>query len=174
MSTVSIIKSKGQNEQAIAEAVRKSIEAIGGLQDIIKPGYKVLINPNLVAPGADRFSGCVTRYEVCKAIADLVAEVGGKPFIAESSAAGVDTEKVIEFAEYTKLREQGYTVLDLKKEEKGKPFANSIRGRRKKELSQIVLFIKYVLRFYPFGLSYSRDGSDTSLSRPGKLPFPER
>lgn len=120
MSTVSIIKSKGQSEQAIAEAVRKSIEAIGGLQDIIKPGYKVLINPNLVAPGADRFSGCVTRYEVCKAVADLVAEVGGKPFIAESSAAGVDTEKVMEFAEYTKLREQGYTVLDLKKEEKVK------------------------------------------------------
>lgn len=50
MSTVSIIKSKGQSEQAIAEAVRKSIEAIGGLQDIIKPGYKVLIDPAEAEP----------------------------------------------------------------------------------------------------------------------------
>lgn len=120
MSTVSIIKTTGQTEQAVLDAVRKAIDAIGGLSDIIKPGYKVLINPNLVATGENRFSGCVTRYEVCKTIADLVTEVGATPIIAESSAAGVDTEKVIEFAEYTKLREQGYTVLDLKKEEKVK------------------------------------------------------
>lgn len=120
VSTVSIIKTTANTEAAIAEAVRKSIEKIGGLTDIIKPGYKVLINPNLVATGESRFSGCVTRYEVCKAIADLVKEVGGEPFIAESAAAGVDTEEVIAFAEYDKLREQGYTVLDLKKEKRVK------------------------------------------------------
>ena len=102
------------------EAVRKSIKAIGGLFDIIKPGYKILINLNLVATGENRFSGCITHYEVCKAIVDLVMEIGATPIIAESSAAGVDTEQVIAFAEYTKIREQGYTVLDLKKEEKVK------------------------------------------------------
>lgn len=118
MSTVSIIKTQGHDETAVLAAVRKALDAIGGISDIIKPGYKVLINPNLVAPGSDRFSGAVTRYEVCKAIYDICKEAGAEPFIAESSAAGVDTEKVIEFAEYTKLREQGYTVLDLKKEKK--------------------------------------------------------
>ena len=118
MSTVSIIKTQGHDETAVLAAVRKALDSIGGISDIIKPGYKVLINPNLVAPGSDRFSGAVTRYEVCKAIYDICKEAGAEPFIAESSAAGVDTEKVIEFAEYTKLREQGYTVLDLKKEKK--------------------------------------------------------
>ena len=116
MSTVSIIKTKNHSEEAIAEAVRKALDAIGGISDIIKPGFKVLINPNLVAPGSDRLSGAVTRYEVCKAIYDICKEAGAEPYIAESSAAGVDTEKVIEFAEYTKLRDQGYTVLDLKKQ----------------------------------------------------------
>ena len=101
MSTVSIIKTQGHDETAVLAAVRKVLDAIGGISDIIKPGYKVLINPNLVAPGSDRFSGAVTRYEVCKAIYDICKEAGAEPFIAESSAAGVDTEKVIEFAEYT-------------------------------------------------------------------------
>ena len=116
MSTVSIIKVQDNTEQAITKAVRQAVEAIGGLEDIIKPGFHVLINPNLVAKGQDRFSGAVTRYEVCKAIADMVKELGADPVIAESSAAGVDTEEVLRFAEYDKLREQGYAVLDLKKE----------------------------------------------------------
>jgi uncharacterized protein (DUF362 family) len=34
--------------------------------------------------------------------------------IAESSAAGVDTEKVIEAGEYAQLRDRGYEVVDLK------------------------------------------------------------
>lgn len=55
MSTVSIIKTQGHDETAVLAAVRKSLDAIGGISDIIKPGYKVLINPNLVAPGSDRF-----------------------------------------------------------------------------------------------------------------------
>ncbi|MDR1835124.1 MAG: DUF362 domain-containing protein, partial [Fusobacteriaceae bacterium] len=46
----------------------------------------------------------------------------------ESSAAGVDTEKVIERTEYTKLREQGYTVVDLKKE---KPVVLKVPGKGK-------------------------------------------
>lgn len=116
MSTVSIVKTKGNTEKDIDLAVRKSIELIGGIEDIVKPGYTVLIKPNLVAPAKDRLSGAVTRYEVCKAIADMVKELGAEPVIAESSAAGVDTEKVIEFAEYNKLREQGYNVVNLKKQ----------------------------------------------------------
>lgn len=115
MSTVSIVKTNGGTEKDIDAAVRKSIGLIGGLEDIIKPGDTVLIKPNLVAPGKERLSGAVTRYEICKAIADMVRELGAEPVIAESSAAGVDTEKVIEFGRYDKLREQGYNVVDLKK-----------------------------------------------------------
>jgi len=118
MSTVSIVKTNGNDEKDIDVAVRKALELIGGVEDIIKPGYKVLINPNLVAPAKERLSGAVTRYEVCKAIADVVKELGAIPVIAESSAAGVDTEKVIKFAEYDKLRDLGYEVVDLKKAEK--------------------------------------------------------
>ena len=38
----------------------------------------------------------------------------GRPVIADSAAVGVDTEKVIEATGYSKLREKGYEVIDLK------------------------------------------------------------
>lgn len=118
MSTVSIVKTNGNEENDIDVAVRKALNLIGGISDIVKPGYKVLIKPNLVAPAKERLSGAITRYELCRTIADMVKELGATPIIAESSAAGVDTEKVIKFGEYDKLREMGYDVLDLKKQKK--------------------------------------------------------
>ncbi len=115
MSVVSLVKTKGNTESDIDKAVRESLSLIGGLEDIIKPGFKVLIKPNLVAPAKERLSGAITRYEICKTIADVIRELGATPIIAESSAAGVDTEKTIVFGEYDKLRELGYEVVDLKK-----------------------------------------------------------
>lgn len=114
MSMVSLVKVKQDDEKGIAEAVRRAVDIVGGLDDIVKKGDLVLINPNLVAVPSGRVTGAISRWEVCKAIADLVMEKGGRPVIAESSAAGVDTEKVIEAGEYTRLREQGYEVIDLK------------------------------------------------------------
>ena len=118
MSSVSIVKTNGNTEKDIDAAVRKSLDLIGGLKDIIKPNFKVLIKPNLVAPAKERLSGAITRYEICKTIADVVKELGAHPIIAESSAAGVDTEKTIIFGEYDKLRNLGYEVIDLKKTNK--------------------------------------------------------
>lgn len=66
----------------------------------------------------DRLSGGVTRWEVVKAIAEMVKEEGGVPIIAESSAAGVDTEEVIKACGYDQLRDEGYSVIDLKKQAK--------------------------------------------------------
>ncbi len=116
MSVVSIRKTEDQSYESIREAVRKVIDDLGGLGDIIKPGYKVLIKPNFVAVPKDRCSGGITRWEVVKAIAERVKEEGAQPVIAESAAAGVDTEEVIKKCEYQKLRDEGYQVLDLKKE----------------------------------------------------------
>jgi uncharacterized protein (DUF362 family) len=86
----------------------------GGLADLVRPGALVLIKPNLVAVPDQQRSGACTSPEVCKALANLVRELGGRPIIAESSAIGVDTEKVIEKMGYHRLREEGYEVVDLK------------------------------------------------------------
>jgi uncharacterized protein (DUF362 family) len=48
-------------------------------------------------------------------VADIVQERGARAIIAESSAVGVDSEKVIAGSGYRQLRESGYEVIDLKK-----------------------------------------------------------
>lgn len=114
MSIVSIHKTKGDDYQNIRTAVRAAIADCGGLGDIVKPGYTVLLKPNFCATPADRLSGGITRWEVVKAVAELVKEAGAEPVIAESAAAGVNTEDVIKKCEYDHLRDEGFRVVDLK------------------------------------------------------------
>lgn len=114
---VSIVKgSQRPNEREISASVRKAIELAGGLSDTISAGDTVIIKPNVVnAFHPD--SGSVTDPRVCKAIADIIKEIGARPIIAESSSIGADTEAAFELAGYTKIRDEGYEVIDLKKEE---------------------------------------------------------
>ena len=116
-SVVSIVKGpeKPSNKE-IDALVRKAIDLVSGLADIISSGDTVLIKPNVVnAFHPD--TGSVTDPMVCKSIAIMVKEIGAKPIIAESSSIGADTEEAFRVAGYTKLRDEGFEVIDLKKEE---------------------------------------------------------
>jgi len=115
MSVVSIRKTQGDDYESIRAAVFQSIADIGGIEDVIKPGFKVILKPNFCAEPDERCSGGITRWEVVQAVAELVKQAGAVPVVAESSAAGVDTEAVVKKCEYTKMREEGYEVIDLKK-----------------------------------------------------------
>jgi len=112
---VSIVKTKPQPEyDEIRRAVQQSLDLIGGIRDIVKPNHLVLINPSWVAPPVDRQAGCITIPEVTRAVADIVKDIGARPVIAESSAVGVNSEKVVQESGYRQLREMGYEVIDLK------------------------------------------------------------
>jgi uncharacterized protein (DUF362 family) len=113
---VAIVKTK-QNPgyEDILDSVRKAIDCIDGVEDVIKPGHLVLINPSWVAPPVEPEAGCITLPEVSRAVADIVRELGAKPVIAESSAVGVNTEKVIDTSGYKDLQDMGYEVVNLKK-----------------------------------------------------------
>lgn len=129
MSVVSVRKTAGQGYEEIKAAVNQVIADLGGLEDIIKPGYKVIIKPNLVACPTDRLSGGITRWEVCLAIYEAVQAVGGVPVIAESSAAGADTEITIAKCGYQELRDKGIPVIDLKNKENARctvPIENGV------------------------------------------------
>jgi uncharacterized protein (DUF362 family) len=113
---VSIVKTNPKPEYPeIREAVQKALHLIGDIRDIIKPEHLVLINPSWVAPPVEREAGCITIPEIPRALADIVKGLGARPVIAESSAVGVDTEKVIQASGYRDLREMGYEVVNLKK-----------------------------------------------------------
>lgn len=113
-SKVSVRKIDDHSFESIKKAVDQVLVDIGGIEDIIKPGYKVIIKPNLVACPTDRLSGGITRWEVCMAIYEAVEKIGATPIIAESSAAGADTELTIEKCGYQELRDKGIPVIDLK------------------------------------------------------------
>jgi len=118
-SKVSVVRTEAKpNFPAIRKAVEQAFSLIGGIQDLIKPGQTVLLNPSLVAPPTEPEKGCITQAEVTRAVADIMREMGVRVIIAESAAVGVDTEKVIEGSGYKELREKGYEVVDLKNAEK--------------------------------------------------------
>lgn len=75
----------------------------------------MLINPSWVAFPVEREAGCITLPEVSRAIAEIVKAMGARPVIAESSAVGVDTDKVIHSSGYEDLLEIGFEVVNLEK-----------------------------------------------------------
>ncbi len=116
---VSIVKANPNPQYPeILKYVREALDLIGGIADIIRPGNLVLINPSWVAPPVEPEAGCITIPEVPRAVADIVKEMGARPVIAESSAVGVDSEKVVQESGYRELREMGYEVIDLKQDKK--------------------------------------------------------
>ncbi len=115
-STVAIVKTgPAPGYPQVRAAVEQALGLIGGIGDIVRPGNLVLINPSWVAPPVEREAGCITLPEVPRALADIIKELGARPVIAESSAVGVDTEKVIQASGYRELRELGYEVVNLEK-----------------------------------------------------------
>jgi len=115
-SKVSIVKTSGNPDyEQIHAAVARALDFLGGIWQIVKPGQKVLLNPSLVNARTKREQATITLPEVTRAVADEVKRAGARPIIAESSAIGIDTEKVISESGYQQLREMGYEVIDLKK-----------------------------------------------------------
>ena len=116
MTKVSIVKVAGRDRERIAVGVRRAVEMAGGLAGRIRPGMRVMIKPNLVAPPPSAESGACTNSLVCQAVADIIRELGATPIIAESSARGADTEAAYRIMGYDALRSQGYDVVDLKQD----------------------------------------------------------
>jgi len=114
-SKVSIARTEQSPEyEQILNAVEKAVDLIGGIREFVRPGHKVLVNPSWVSVVPKREQAAITLPEVTRAVADIVKGAGANPIIAESSAIGIDSEKVIQDSGYRELRDLGYEVVDLK------------------------------------------------------------
>lgn len=115
-SIVSIVRAPPKPTlKQLVEPVRRAIDLAGGLAGIVSAGDIVLIKPNVVAAFGPETGACTSPL-VCRVIADVVKELGGRPVIAESSAVGEDTGAAFAVMGYDNLRGEGYEVLDLKKQ----------------------------------------------------------
>ena len=115
---VAVVKgSKNPPEKEIREMVERAIQLIGGIDDIVSKGDRVLIKPNIcyvLKPGETE----VSDPRIAKAIYDILVEMEADPVIAESSGSSSDTKDRWELpfitTGYYDLRDQGYEVINLK------------------------------------------------------------
>jgi uncharacterized protein (DUF362 family) len=113
-SSVAIVRIEGDY---VPQAIRKAVDLIGGIETVIHPGDKVLLKVNWCVVPEDPKVGVVTNPVVARAVADIVTEAGAEPIIGDSAARGVDTDLVIEATGYDELRNEGYRLANLEKEE---------------------------------------------------------
>lgn len=83
MSTVSIAGCASYEADAVDAAVRQSLDHLGGMSRFVRPGMRVLLKPNLLAPRAPS-EATTTHPAVVAAVTRLVQEAGGIVTAADS------------------------------------------------------------------------------------------
>lgn len=85
---VSLVKCEEYGRERAYEAVKRSVDLIGGIDHFVKPGSRVLLKPNILSPSAP--DACIaTHPDVVYAVAKLLVDNGCKVIIAESPGAGM-------------------------------------------------------------------------------------
>ena len=78
---------EGYGRERAFEAVKRSVDMLGGIDRYAKPGQRILLKPNILSPTAP--DKCVaTHPDVVYAVAKLLVDHGCKVVIAESPGAG--------------------------------------------------------------------------------------
>ena len=84
---VSIARCADYQADAVYRSIKESVDHLGGIASFVAEGKRVLLKPNfLIGRPPER---CVnTHPAVVRAVAELVLEAGGKPFIGDSPQLG--------------------------------------------------------------------------------------
>lgn len=90
MSKVLFIRQENYEQSEIDAAILRAFENFGGVRNFISKGDRVLLKVNLVA-GHDVERRVTTDPSIVRAVAKIVIEAGGTPFIADSP--GIDSFK---------------------------------------------------------------------------------
>jgi len=94
-SQVSIVKCANYNPALVEEAVRKSVELIGGITKYIKPNSRVLIKPNMLMAKEPEF-GIDTHPEVVRAAIKILKDINCQIFVGDGPCAFVKVLKDID------------------------------------------------------------------------------
>lgn len=85
---VSLVRCEDYSPEKVMDAVRNAIDLLGGLENFVSPGQRVLVKPNLLQ-GVPPEKCVTTHPEVVYAVAKLLRDHGCQVTIADS--AGGDT-----------------------------------------------------------------------------------
>ncbi len=85
--SVSLIRATSYAPDALRESLDTLLAPLGSMSAIVKAGDRVLLKPNLLTSTRPT-KECTTRPELVRAVAQMVIEAGGKPFLGDSPAFG--------------------------------------------------------------------------------------
>ena len=98
-------------EQRIDEALEQMVEMLGGLDDIVPTGSRVLVKPNFVFPPTDRG---ITHPELIEAVVRLVSETASKEILIGEGSADVYTTQAFRFQGMNRIAARyGASLVDL-------------------------------------------------------------
>ncbi len=112
ISDVSIVHCADYDQDRVEQAVRRSVDLLGGISTFVKPGDRVLIKPNLLK--ACQPSGAITTHpEILRAAIRLVKEAGGTALVGDSPGFG-ELRKVCEGSGIMEVvQQEGAALADM-------------------------------------------------------------
>lgn len=117
-SKVAVVKCKGYDFERVKDALRKSLELIGGLKSVVKRGDKVLLKGNIGTPSPPE-QASTTHPVLIKVIIQLVREVDGIPIFGDSPIIERITDETFEISGHAKVAyEEGLKVIAFNSFEK--------------------------------------------------------
>ncbi|MDD5259805.1 MAG: DUF362 domain-containing protein [bacterium] len=118
MFKVAAIQCKTYKKSEVSQALNDLLAHIGGLGAYVKPGQKVLIKPNLLAPRPPE-TAVTTHPALIAAIAEAIKQQGALPFIGDSPGGFGVLERIEQLWEITGMKQaaaaSGATLVNFEK-----------------------------------------------------------
>ena len=113
MARVAVVRT-GEGDEALAEAVRRALSLTGGLADVVRPGARVLVKPNVVAPVARS----VTSFAILRTVIEAVQAAGGVPFIGDCAGMEFHSDKTFHLLGFDDFaRDMGVELVNFDHDE---------------------------------------------------------
>ena len=129
MTKVAVSRCGSYDTDKVFDAVKMSIDLIGGIEAFINPGMKVLLKPNLLSARLPE-DAVDTHPEVVRAVVRLVKSAGAVPFIGDSPGGfGKNADEVFEKSGMKRIADEegvGLEAFTASKFVNGIPIARQI------------------------------------------------
>ncbi len=86
-TAVAAIRCSSYDPRALETALERQFQLLGGLNRFVKPGDRVLIKPNFIAPKPVS-QPAQTHPQIILAVGRLLTDLGARPFVGDSPAWG--------------------------------------------------------------------------------------
>ena len=140
-TTVSIVRCHDYQEKEVHEKIKEVLDLLGGMQQFVAPGEKVLLTPNLCIGRPPE--KCVNTHPlVIKSIALLVKEAGATPFIGDSPQMGLARNAADKSGIADVARDLGIDIVEFEPvtalNPDGKIFKTFTIGKFVKEVDKVI------------------------------------